>query len=104
MGESAIEAILEALEASRPSADIGPPFKHGDTNRDLFPAIIEQNGVKRFVMHFAEAPFKPLPTVGGPPMGSRAPGPHRITRWSLQLTPVLPDVGWKLEATIERDL
>ena len=75
---------------------IGAIWSSGHTDQDLFPAIVEDRGVLKYVMHCLDS----APT--GLISGSKAWGTFALTRWSLQLFPVVADLEWKREDRIER--
>jgi hypothetical protein len=103
LGEARLRAIdvgtlgglLQIFEAQLQG--FGAPLTSGNGFQDLFPAIVDSDGVLKYVVHH----FAPTPT-GIPHGGSRLPGQIVIYRFTLQLFPVPHDLVWRHEAEIER--
>lgn len=111
---SQIDRLLGIIEVFIPGvSQLGRPwtdsFKHYP---DLYPAVVEKDGVIKYVMHYlggSGAPFPPRRGLssGGPPVGTAPSGGARFNtgrlafeRWSIQLHP--PAAAWKFEETFER--
>jgi hypothetical protein len=94
-----LDNLLMTLGIAAPEAhDVGAPWEGAAHYQDLFPAIVDKDGVVKYVVHYVEAE----PPSEGPGPGSKGPAPLVLQRWSLQLVPVLPAVDWKLEGRVER--
>lgn len=110
-----VDTLLVALGPYRPAApDVGAPWRYQQAYEDLYPAILEKDGVLKYVVHYVEVmppslpvpgePPPPFPGAPPPPPGGGKPGdaPLVLQRWSLQLFPVVPNLDWKLEGRVER--
>lgn len=109
-----LDSVLQSLEASQPVAPgISGVLRRVDHDQDLFPQLVDEDGVISYVVHCWETYGGPLPPLGAPPPppggpppppgGSIAFGtPMGLQRWSLQLYPVTPNLDWKREARVER--
>lgn len=91
--------IIGALDAELCLPGREGPWDHASKFPELNHVLREQDGVLAYVAHYLCRPL-PLP---GPPGGSIAPGtPLHFARHSLQLHPVVPDLAWKHEGSVER--
>ncbi len=118
-----LDGALLALGASQPTAPgTGGMLRRVDHDQDLFPKVVEANGVITYVVHcFEVRPPNPPgltgggppPPAGGPPPPSGGPPPPSgggriitgtqvLQRWTLQLHPVPAQLDWKLEGRVER--
>lgn len=99
-----LDGVLHALGASRPTPpDVGAPWRDQDLYQDLFPRIVEQDGVLKYIVHYVQVALPLPPELGGPRTGSRAPGwPMTLQKWSLQLFPPVKDLDWRLEGRVQR--
>jgi hypothetical protein len=107
-----LDGMLQALGASRPTPpDVGAAWAASDHYRDLFPAVVDTDGILKYVVHFVQVQRPLPPELGGPPAPSGQPPPKGgrpggltlvLQRWSLQLFPVKPALDWKLEGRVER--
>lgn len=108
-----LDRMLGILGASKPApSDVGGPWRHSEHYQDLFPTILDRDGVLTYVVHFIQVARPLPPELGGPPAPPGSPPPPRggrpgglplvLQRWSLQLFPVPPDLDWKLEGRVER--
>ncbi len=97
--------LLGVFEADQP-AHVGDPWSDAAKYPELNPAIVDKDGVVKYVVHFIDqGPVQrhgpgepPLPHLGGMP----GDAPLVLQRWSLQLFPVKHDLAWKLEGRVER--
>lgn len=127
---SQLDRLLGIIGVSIPNvSQLGRPWKDSFKDYpDLYPAVVENDGVIKYVLHYLGgsappipprggpppgAPPRGAPPLGGPPPGAPPPGGSapsggapvitgKLTfqRWSLQLYPPIAD--WKLEETFER--
>lgn len=90
-----VRGLLEILDAD--PKGVGPLWEGGGGNKDLAPAIVDRDGVLKYVVHYRD------PAPKGPLSGTKPPGSLLyFTRLSLQLFPHVPDLAWKSEERIER--
>lgn len=127
-----LDRILGLLAAMPDLSRLGRPWRDNfAAYPDLYPAVIEKDGVIKYVVHYLAGSSPPLPRTsspppGGPPPGIPSPGalpppggrpmgggppsgggrvlggPLVFQRWTLQLHPPVPDLDWKVEETFER--
>lgn len=122
---SQVDRLLGILDVTIPDvSQRGRPWQDNFKDYpDLYPAVVEHDGVIKYVMHHlagSGAPFPPRkapshggpplggsPPFGGPPVGAAPSGGGRVItgvlafeRWSIQLHP--PTATWKFEGSFER--
>lgn len=114
-----LDRMLGILGADTPEVMPGAQWRnHFPYYEDLYPAVVENDGVIKYVIHYVQGAPAPLPrgggpAPGGPPPGGRPPGPSpgggrviggplRLQHWSLQLSPPDPNVRWMHEESFER--
>jgi hypothetical protein len=95
-----VAGLLEILGAAKPTkASVGRLWASGTkSNEDLVPAVVDNAGTLKYVVHFVEA------SPSFPPGGSKPASNLVLERWSLQLFPVVSNLDWKKEATVERPM
>jgi hypothetical protein len=106
---SQIDRLLGILDVRIPNvSQLGRPWLENFKDYpDVYPAVVEQDGVIKYVMHYLGGSGPILPRAGGPSVGAGPSGGGRFhtgwldfERWSFQLHP--PTAAWRLEETFER--
>ncbi len=97
--------LLGVFEAGQP-AHVGDPWSDAAKYPELNPAIVDKDGVVKYVLHFIDKGPAPTQVPGDPPLprpgGRPADAPLVLQRWSLQLFPVKNNLAWKFEGRVER--